>query len=198
MPRKSRIPSRKELLATLPTANAVLATSKAHAEFRSSHDVGTCFDSDLGHDHTAIRKNAGTPFVWAVSPHGTYMCELGTPGDCLASTCGLWRDSRVCHLIDMLENGMFPADYVPEGHLRLFLWDGHALRRHESADSLRIAAAGIVRQHARAHIAAQRKPYDEDVALAKRDNYTSLLASATKEIARFESMARDVDGWGPQ
>lgn len=85
MPRKrSQIPSRKELLAHLPAANAVLATSKAHANFRDSHEeVGACFQSDLGHDHNRAWDRA------AVSA-----CRQDDSPWCASGTCSICDSSR--------------------------------------------------------------------------------------------------------
>ncbi len=201
MPRKrstvQAIPSRKELRAVLPTAQAILATSKVHAEFRAAHEVGACFDSDLKHDHKAIRATPDRPFVWIITPHSTHMAMIGAPDECLADTERQWRNYGPELMIASVTNGCFPADYLDTGKIQLYMWNSPLLHRHSTVDSLRRVIARVVRERALAYIEEQRKPHSEDLALAIRDNMPSWRAGAERALQRWDSFRASVEAWGP-
>ncbi len=201
MPRKrstvQAIPSRTELRAVLSTAQAILATSKVHAGFRATHEVGPCFDSDLKHDHNAIRATPDRPFVWIITPHSTHMAMIGAPDECLADTERQWRNYAPELMIASVTNGCLPADYLETGKIQLYMWDGSSLTRHATVDALRQAIARTVRERALAYVEEQRKPHAEDLALAIRDNMPSWRAGAERALERWDSFRESVEAWGP-
>lgn len=168
---------------------AIVALHAAHKELRTWNrgDVGPCFDSDLRHDDRAIAANPDQPFVWLISRHGTHMCRLGSADDCYVDVTRPWPRSTIAMFLNSVCVECYAPEAIPEGWLRLYLWNGATLARYASLAAIKRAVSEAMCARAISRLESRIVLAREDLAAlrsyeSRTDRAEQALQSLTDEV----------------